>query len=67
VPRPFLATLNYSAKRGARQGVRANVRAFNFNAHNVAYRLRYGVHQDVVTPVAIGPHDTAYEATERHA
>lgn len=48
-----------------KRGKLANVRAYNFRAHNVAYRLVYGVHQEVVVLVSVGPHDAAYDAAER--
>lgn len=37
-----------------------HVRAYNFKADNVVYRLVYTIEDDVVVIVAIGTHDHAY-------
>ncbi|MDP9374768.1 MAG: type II toxin-antitoxin system RelE/ParE family toxin [Chloroflexota bacterium] len=48
-----------------KKGHLAHVRAYPFKADNVAYRLVYQVEEDVVTLLAIGPHDEAYAKAAR--
>ena len=49
----------------AKQGDLAHVRAYNLRIRGVAYRMVYTVEPDVVTFVAIGPHDAAYARARR--
>ena len=49
----------------AKQGDLAHVHAYNLRARGVAYRLVYAVEGDIVTFVAIGPHDAAYAHARR--
>ena len=48
-----------------KKGDLAGLRAYDLKAQNVAYRLVYRVEGDIVSFVAIGPHDTAYERAGR--
>ena len=48
-----------------KQGDLAHVRAYGFTERRVAYRLVYTVEGEVVTFVAIGPHDEAYARAAR--
>ena len=43
----------------------AHVRADGFTVRRVAYRLVYAVEGEVVTFIAIGPHDEAYARASR--
>jgi mRNA-degrading endonuclease RelE of RelBE toxin-antitoxin system len=54
----------FSAGEG-KKGDLAHVRAYDLRVRGVAYRLIYSVDGDVVTFVAVGPHDPAYERARR--
>ena len=43
----------------------AGFRAYPFRLRNVAYRLVYAAHDEVVEVWAVGPHDVAYERARR--
>lgn len=48
-----------------KKGNLAHVRAYAFKANNVAYRLAYQLEGDLITFLAIGPHDEAYARAAR--
>ncbi|TAK27926.1 MAG: hypothetical protein EPO21_23190 [Chloroflexota bacterium] len=48
-----------------KKGDLAHVRAYDLRVKGVAYRLIYEVEGGVVSFIAIGPHDTAYERARR--
>ena len=48
-----------------KKGALAHVRAYDVTIKGVAYRILYEVTGDVVTFIAIGPHDAAYERAKR--
>ena len=54
-----------TAAGAAKQGDIGHVRAYNLRVHGVAYRMVYTVEHDVVTFVALGPHDAAYARARR--
>ena len=49
----------------AKKGDLARLRAYGFTLRRVAYRLVYQVQDDLVTFVAVGPHDAAYARASR--
>ena len=48
-----------------KKGDLAHVRAYDLNVKGTAYRPIYEIAGDVVSFIAIGPHDTAYERARR--
>lgn len=48
-----------------KKGDLAHVRAYGFTVRRVAYRLAYTVEGDLVTFIAVGPHDEAYARAAR--
>ena len=48
-----------------KKGDLAGLRAYDLNVKRVAYRLVYAVEGDIVTLVAIGPHEQAYARASR--